>query len=185
MNKYYVAGNLNHNGRDYKRGDEITLSQADALPLVNIGVISADEVMAPVTTDTAADTIVVEKKPEPIVGGERSTSGEPSLDGRDAGAATSAAPEKRSFFSNMFSGRKPGVDAPKQVEELGTVPAEMHTITEQDLLDNPVLAAQGLKVGEVVEIGPELTEEEAAKLLAENGGKVEIPAGKEDISATL
>lgn len=178
MNKYYVAGNLNHNGREYVRGDVVMLTEAEALPLVQIGVISADEVMAPVSTDTAAETVVVEEKPQPVVGGERNTSGEPSLDGKDEGASTVTGGRK--LFGSIF-GKKPEV----KVEELGEVPTEKHIITEQDLLDNPVLVTQGLKIGDEVEFGDELTPEEAAKLLEENGGKVEVEAGKEDISANL
>jgi hypothetical protein len=77
MQTYYVAGNLNHNGTAYKRGDSIELE--DASGLLAAGVVQTDPIQdAPIASEpfpvepTSTDTV--------IVGGQQTASGEPSLD---------------------------------------------------------------------------------------------------------
>lgn len=83
MTTYFVTGNLSHDGKEYKRGDTIDLVELAAPALIEMGIISkvepADVVAAPVA--------IVEEPKEAEVGGEPSTSGEPSIDQSDTKAA--------------------------------------------------------------------------------------------------
>jgi hypothetical protein len=77
MSQYFVKANLRHNGRRYNVGDTIELSEAQARPLAHAiqdEPVSAPEAPAEVQTPT---TPVAEVS----VGGERSDTGEPSIDG--------------------------------------------------------------------------------------------------------
>ncbi len=79
---YHVLANLNHDNREYQRGDTIELSEGDsaARRLLELSVISADP--APVVgTPAEPEPEAPDRQPE--VGGTRTETGEPSLDGRD------------------------------------------------------------------------------------------------------
>src|SRR4051794_36515477 len=86
--KYYVLRNLNHDGKDYQRGDTLDLpDDSKAAPvLLDAGVISTDAPReeAPETAPAAE-----EPAPKPEVGGAPNQSGEPSLDGPDTADAPS------------------------------------------------------------------------------------------------
>ena len=104
--KYFVCSNLSHNGTELVRGDTIELSDAFAAPLLEAGAIQTDKITeapkaptAPVEEDRVVTTATV--------GGEKTTMGEPSIDGKDD---AQAAP-------------KEAVEAPKAAQDAGhTVP---------------------------------------------------------------
>ena len=87
---YHVLANLNHDNREYQRGDTIELSEGDsaARRLLELAVISTDPapvVGAPATPEPEAP----DRQPE--VGGTRTETGEPSLDGQaDQGSSSEA-----------------------------------------------------------------------------------------------
>ena len=89
MNTYYVYGNLNHDGKDYRRGDMIDLSDEAASTLLQIGVIGNESLppqeAAPVP-EPAKDVPA-----EPVAGGEPATSGEPSIDANEPAAVQTEA----------------------------------------------------------------------------------------------
>ena len=80
MNTYFVASNLNHDGKEYKRGDTIEL--ADASALIAAGVLQTEPVEAPAP---ASEAPVEPERPQAAdvaeAGGKVTVSGEPSLDG--------------------------------------------------------------------------------------------------------
>jgi hypothetical protein len=77
MSQYFVTGNLRHDGRRFKRGDAIELTDAQAKQLAH--VIQAEamaEAEAPAEAATPVSPVV-----EVAVGGEPMQTGEPSIDG--------------------------------------------------------------------------------------------------------
>jgi hypothetical protein len=79
--EYFVTSNLNHDGREYKRGDTISFGDSDsaAKRLLAIGVIQTEptgEAPAPAGASDAADV-------QPQVAGKPLETGEPSIDGRE------------------------------------------------------------------------------------------------------
>ena len=89
---YYVAANLTHDGRAYRRGDTVEsadISDENASVLLDMGVLSvrpieaAQQQLAPAVEETPS--------PEPEVGGEPNASGEPSLDRTKDTSGTSEA----------------------------------------------------------------------------------------------
>jgi len=80
---YFVCGNLNHDGREFKPGDTIELVDLAAKGLLEIGIISTDEQDTPAPVQEAPE----EEKPESHevanVGGIVTTTGEPSIDATD------------------------------------------------------------------------------------------------------
>src|SRR4051812_33282405 len=91
---YYVQTNLNHDGKEFKTGDTIELSDVAAAPLLAAGVISTDEVEREEASVTAPQ--VEESPAEPTVGGTPAESGEPSIDTKvdtqEADTATDVTP---------------------------------------------------------------------------------------------
>jgi hypothetical protein len=86
--KYFALSNIAHDGKNYGRGDAIDLSDKAAEDLLEAGVIQTEEVAdvpAPAAPAPADDAPA-----EPKAGGERSESGEPSLDHQDAAQRTEA-----------------------------------------------------------------------------------------------
>jgi hypothetical protein len=93
--QYQVTGNIQHDNKAYGPGDTLDLSEAQAKPLIEAGVIE-DPNAEPATPEQKA-TRVKKPKPQatpeqktPTVGGERSETGEPSIDVRDEGKQTDA-----------------------------------------------------------------------------------------------
>lgn len=86
--KYYVCSNLNHGGEEFKRGDRVDLSDHDAKPLLDIGVISTDPVREP---EAAAATEEAPAADAAKVGGQPAATGEPSIDGQAAEPARAEA----------------------------------------------------------------------------------------------
>lgn len=78
MATYYVAANLNHDGREYKPGDTVQLSQEAASPLLAAEVISTDPTLAAAVPEAPVEE---QRQPEPEVGGKEVDTGEPSIDG--------------------------------------------------------------------------------------------------------
>lgn len=153
--KYFALGNINHDGKEYKRGDSLVLTAKAAAQLED--VLSLEKPVDP--EPEAPVEVPAEKKPEPKIGGAALDSGEPSLDGsRETGAASKES--KKSFLERLGFTKKEG----------DTTEVEKHIISEEDLKLTPELAERGIKVGDEVELGPEISTEEAEKLLAENGG---------------
>ncbi len=86
--KYHVLANLNHDNREYQRGDTIELSDGDsaARRLLELAVISTDP--APVDgTPAEPEPEAPDRQPE--VGGTPNATGEPALDGRDDTSSSS------------------------------------------------------------------------------------------------
>lgn len=86
--QYHVMRNVFHDGKAFARRDTIELEEGSnaAVALLASGAISetplAPEPVAPQNRD-----LVVEKPKQPEVGGTRTETGEPSLDGRDGEGA--------------------------------------------------------------------------------------------------
>jgi hypothetical protein len=80
MGTYFVASNLTHDGKEYKRGDRITLADEVANPLVDAGVIQIAEIEVPEPAQEP-EASVPQAADVALVGGQETTSGEPSLDG--------------------------------------------------------------------------------------------------------
>lgn len=88
---YYVAKNLKHDNRAYVRGEQVELPEQVAAPLLEDGVIQTEPVVDPVSP---ANLDRVQRSPakpgrepkkgqeQPKVGGERTETGEPSIDGQ-------------------------------------------------------------------------------------------------------
>lgn len=82
---YYVAKNLKHDNRNYVRGEEVELTETAAAPLLEDRVIQKEPIVDPVP---AANRDRVQRSPaksgreQPTVGGERTETGEPSIDGQ-------------------------------------------------------------------------------------------------------
>jgi hypothetical protein len=78
MTQYFVTGNLRHDGRRFKRGDAIELTEEQARPLAH--VLSKEAVSA---SETPADIEIPASTPTPgvTVGGTPYNTGEPSIDG--------------------------------------------------------------------------------------------------------
>jgi hypothetical protein len=78
MTKYFCLGSVIHNKQDFKRGDEIDLSDEAAAPLLEVKAIQTEAV-----TEIAPEPeqVIEQPKPEVVVGGERPQTGEPSFDG--------------------------------------------------------------------------------------------------------
>lgn len=88
---YYVASNVTHDGRAYKRGETIEnadISDENAVALIELGVLSVRPVEAP---KPQASQPPEEVQSDPKVGGERSQSGEPSIDNQDSATGSSDA----------------------------------------------------------------------------------------------
>lgn len=123
---YYVNSNLNHNGKEFSRGDEITLSSEVAEQLLTDGVIGESQ---PEVTDPEIEAVKEPEQSQPSVGGAPLSSGEPSIDTRPTETAPSA--PKPSFFGRFApSSPAPQVDssadgtgAPVVVDESNEVPA--------------------------------------------------------------
>jgi hypothetical protein len=78
--EYFVTGNLNHDGREYNRGDVIDLadnSKAEA-HLLATGVITTEPEIANAVVPAPEAT----PEPQPEVSGKPLETGEPSIDGR-------------------------------------------------------------------------------------------------------
>lgn len=84
--KYYVYGNLNHDGREYGRGEQVSLPEDAAQPLLEAGVIGTDKVEAPAPAEAPQ-----EPAREANVGGAPEVSGEPSIDQPAADTAAAEA----------------------------------------------------------------------------------------------
>lgn len=74
--EYFLKGKLKRDGRRYKAGDTIDLTEEQARPLAH--VLSDEPVSAPEAPEEAEAPVTPE--PEVTVGGHRSETGEPSLD---------------------------------------------------------------------------------------------------------
>ena len=134
MSTYYVLSGLKHNGDTYRRGDEIELTDETASGLVEAGVVQADPVDTP-APEQKAEAPAEQTRPESAdvarVGGETTTSGEPSLDRQEAASGRSEATDVT-----------PGVDkepidtpAPEQKQSRGILgifgPRKSETEVEQ------------------------------------------------------
>jgi hypothetical protein len=84
MSKYYVYSNLNHDHKEYHRGDRIELSDEQASTLFQLGVIGNDK---PEVAEAPAPVTPQEAPAEPVAGGTTEDSGEPSIDAPSADSA--------------------------------------------------------------------------------------------------
>src|SRR5215207_6834031 len=80
--EYFVTANLNHDCKEYKRGDVIDFADSDsaAKRLLVLGVIQTEpigEAQSPAPVSEAPET-------QPQVAGSPMETGEPSIDGREA-----------------------------------------------------------------------------------------------------
>ena len=79
--EYFVTGNLNHDCKEYKRGDVIDLDPAGVVQarLHAAGVIQTE----PIANTQAARAPAPEATSQPEVAGKPMETGEPSIDGRE------------------------------------------------------------------------------------------------------
>lgn len=159
MPTYYALGNLNHDGREFARGDEVTgLSEEQADVLLADGVIGDIQ-----PTDVAEDAAPLEDisdEDTPIVGGTPTESGEPTLDNADASGVTTAENDAADV-SNPDGSPKPGFLARLFGNKEGGEPVTF-TLSDEDLEAHPVLAEQGFTAGQEVDatqFPPELVAE--------------------------
>src|SRR4051794_10250817 len=77
--QYFVTSNLNHDGKSYQRGDEISLSDESvaAAHLLIDGVISTQ----PISEEPTPELEPLQET-QPEVAGKAMETGEPSIDGR-------------------------------------------------------------------------------------------------------
>src|SRR3954469_25127946 len=87
MDSYFVYSNLNHDGKEYQRGDKVTLPSSAAERLLELGVVGREKVEAAAPAPVATQEAV----PEGKVGGEPESSGEPSIYTPEANASPSEA----------------------------------------------------------------------------------------------
>jgi hypothetical protein len=80
MGTFYVAANLSHDGRAYERGEKIDMPEEQAEALLAADVLSTEPVQA---APMAPRSVAPEPQPEAEVGGERTDTGEPSIDGAE------------------------------------------------------------------------------------------------------
>ena len=82
--QYNVMRNVLHDGKAFARRDTIELEEGStaAVALLASGAIS-ETALAPEPVKSENRDLVVEKPKQPEVGGTRTETGEPSLDGRD------------------------------------------------------------------------------------------------------
>jgi len=85
--KYFVLSQVKHDGKDYRRGDTISLD--DPTALLAAGVIQQE----PLDSETIAEAPVQEPETprSPEVGGSVAQTGEPSIDGTPEAAGDDAA----------------------------------------------------------------------------------------------
>jgi hypothetical protein len=78
--EYFVTANLNHDGKEYKRGDQIEFgSSSEARRLVEMGIIQTEPI-----GEAQSPAPVSEVPPaQPEVAGKPLETGEPSIDGRE------------------------------------------------------------------------------------------------------
>ncbi len=86
MDQYFVHANLHHDGKAYSRGDEVSLDEKTAAPLLSAGVVSTEKPAAPAAVPTNAriqtpeEKAALLKKEAVKVGGAPTESGAPSID---------------------------------------------------------------------------------------------------------
>src|SRR4051812_7612092 len=76
--KFYVTSNLIHDGKAYRRGDTISLSDDMATHLLLNGVLQTD----PIVEEPAPELEPMQEM-QPEVAGKAMETGEPSIDGRE------------------------------------------------------------------------------------------------------
>jgi hypothetical protein len=85
--EYFVASNLEHDKKAFVRGDKITLSDEQAKPLLAVKTIQTRPIRK---VETDEPSIEPETPIQARVGGESTSTGEPSVDGREATPETAA-----------------------------------------------------------------------------------------------
>ncbi|MEK7992898.1 MAG: hypothetical protein AAB403_03740 [Planctomycetota bacterium] len=90
--QYFVSSNLNHDGKEFKRGDTVELSDQAASQLLAAGVVQSEsiELAAPASSP---DTAPVRASDDATVGGRAMKTGEPSVDGSEATSDADTAKE--------------------------------------------------------------------------------------------
>lgn len=91
MATYHVVGNLNHDGREYKRGDAIELHELTAPALIEMGVVQEEPVDA--ASQSSTEPAASAPRDASAAGGEPIQTGEPSLDGPEDEGETDTARE--------------------------------------------------------------------------------------------
>ncbi len=81
--EYFVASNLQHDGKDFVRGDKITLSEEQAKPLLAVKTIQTRPIRKEEPVDELPETPDVEVVARPRAGGRKTETGEPAVDGRE------------------------------------------------------------------------------------------------------
>jgi hypothetical protein len=113
--EYFVARNLNHDGREYVVGSIVQLTTEAAQPLLDVGVLSstAIEAAAPVQ-----EPVVEDAQPEAAdvatAGGTPTETGEPSL---DTDLTESTDPDTREIGPHSETSPAPVKEAPAPVQE--------------------------------------------------------------------
>jgi hypothetical protein len=127
-NQYHVHKNLDHDGKAYRPGDRVSLSEKAAAQLIASGVVGTDEASAPAPAPVQAPA---EKQPaEPVAGGQEQKTGEPSLDGRDDNAARSEATDVTPPVDNGQQEKTGEPAAPKALEDMNREELRVIAISE-------------------------------------------------------
>jgi hypothetical protein len=89
--KYFVYSNLNHDGKEYTRGNVIEITDLAAPALIEMGVIGHEAIPedAPAPVVEEAEQVVEEA----VAGGAVAQSGEPSADGPVEEVSVAETPE--------------------------------------------------------------------------------------------
>jgi len=111
MSTYFVKERVNHDGRQYERGEEINLDENTASRLLNSGVVSESPVVNEVATEVAPAPEDVKAS---LDGGGTAPveTGEPSLDGNETKAGsegtelTGGEKKEGSILGRIFGGKK-------------------------------------------------------------------------------
>jgi hypothetical protein len=104
--EYFVLSNIQHNNESLKRGDSVTLSDAEAASLIEAGVIQTE----PITDQAPAQVATITDAPpseEAKVGGAVSSSGELGIDTSEQSGAEAEATDVtpgETGFARYFGG---------------------------------------------------------------------------------
>lgn len=103
--EYKVTGNIQHDGQAFTDGDTIELTPEQAAPLIEVGVLENPN--APEDKEPEKPRVKKAKKKKddvPVVGGEPTDTGEPSVDGKDEG------PKDAEDITPVVDGQDPSKD---------------------------------------------------------------------------
>ena len=136
--QYYVYSNLDHDKKSYSRGDTVELTEQQAAPLLEIGVIGTDKPIEDLTPKVSEDEAAPSN--EVTVGGEESKSGEPSVDGNpDTGVSKEAedlTPKVQTSSETQATQRDPNASTITTDEPAGNKPdTSLEDMSRNDLRD--------------------------------------------------